>query len=151
MKKTALAFAAVACLVCPAEETDSLKVLMIGNSFSISATRHMPQVAKSMGLELDLASLYIGGCSLERHRDNCVKGEKDPSFRPYRFTRFVDGEKKEDRPANVPEALALEKWDVVTIQQASHFSWQLDTYRPFGDELIKKYIKPLAPQAEVVV
>ena len=151
MKKTVLAFVAAACLVCPAEKTDSLKVLMIGNSFSISATRHMPQVAKSMGLELDLASLYIGGCSLERHRDNCVKGEKDPSFKPYKFTRFVDGEKKEDRPANVPEALALEKWDVVTIQQASHFSWQLDTYRPFGDELIKKYIKPLAPQAEVVV
>ena len=151
MKKKVIALLTVASLVCVAEKTDSLKVLMIGNSFSISATRHMPQVAKSMGLELDLASLYIGGCSLERHWDNCAKGEKDPAFKPYKFTRFVDGEKKEDRPGNIPEALALEKWDVVTIQQASHFSWQLDTYRPFGDDLIKKGIKPLAPQAEVVV
>ena len=38
---------------------DGLKVLMIGNSFSICNLREMPQVAKSMGKKLDLASLYI--------------------------------------------------------------------------------------------
>ena len=34
----------------------SLKVLMIGNSFSICNLKQMPHVAKSMGLKLDLAS-----------------------------------------------------------------------------------------------
>jgi feruloyl esterase len=151
VKKTVFAALVAAATFCFAEKTDSLKVLMIGNSFSISATRHMPQVAKSMGLELDLASLYIGGCSLERHWDNCEKGKGNPDFKPYKMTRFVNGEKKEERPANVPEMLAVEKWDIVTIQQASHFSWKADSYHPFADDLIKKYIKELAPQAEVVV
>ncbi len=151
-KTSTILFAFVlAAFACLAEKVDSLKVLMIGNSFSISVTRHMPQVAKSMGLDLDLASLYIGGCSLERHWNNFEKGKTDADFKPYKFTRFVAGEKKEDRPANLAEVLSMEKWDVVTIQQASHFSWKLDTYRPFADDLIKKCVKSLAPQAEVIV
>ena len=148
MKKAIIASAFIVFSVF-AEKPGSLKVLMIGNSFSISATRHMPQVAKSMGMKLDLASLYIGGCSLERHWNNCEN--KDPDFKPYKFTRFTDGVKKKGSKMNIPEALAMEKWDVVTIQQSSHSSWKLETYRPFADDLIEKHIKRLAPQAEVVV
>ena len=48
----------------------SLKILMIGNSFSICVQRQMPQVAQAMGLDLDLASLYIGGCPLEEYVQN---------------------------------------------------------------------------------
>jgi len=150
MKKTIFAFVFLAVSVF-AEKTDSLKVLMIGNSFSISLTRQMPQVAKSMGLDLDLASLYIGGCSLERHWNNCEKAKNEPDFKPYKFDHVINGDHKQAVQMNIPEALKMEKWDVVTIQQASHFSWQLDTYRPFADDLIKKYIKALAPQAEIVV
>ena len=151
MKKTMLGVFIIACMACAAKSADSLKVLMIGNSFSISVTRHMPQVANSMGLELDLASLYIGGCSLERHWNNCEKAKDEPDFKPYEFDRITSGNRKPRVQMNIPEALKMEKWDVVTIQQASHFSWQAGTYRPFADGLIKNYIKKLAPQAEVVV
>ena len=48
------------------------KVLMIGNSFSICCLQHLPQVAADRGVDLDLASLYIGGCSLQRHWENVL-------------------------------------------------------------------------------
>ena len=127
-----------------------LKVLMIGNSFSICNLRQMPQVAASMGLRLDLASLYIGGCSLERHWGNVIAAT-NASFRPYRFDRTTEGRKVVVKgKANIPDALVLDKWDIVTIQQASHFSWRPETYHPFGDRLVAK-IRELAPQAKIVV
>ena len=127
-----------------------LKVLMIGNSFSICNLRQMPQVAAAMGLRLDLASLYIGGCSLECHWSNVIAAT-NASFRPYRFDRTTEGRKVVEKgKANIPDALVLDKWDIVTIQQASHFSWRPETYHPFGDRLVAK-IRELAPQAKIVV
>ena len=160
MKKNALILAALAAMSSVFAATDSgkgvgnpekpLKVLMIGNSFSICNLKQMPHVAKSMGLKLDLASLYIGGCSLERHWKNVV-ASTNAAFKPYRFDRTTDGVKVVVKgKANIPDALVLDKWDVVTIQQASHFSWKPATYHPFGDSLVAK-IRELAPQARIVV
>ena len=156
MKKTAMLLAVIAAgtpvFSAPVEGRPEkpLKVLMIGNSFSICNLKQMPHVAKSMGLELDIASLYIGGCSLERHWNNLV-ASTNAAFKPYRFDRTTNGKKIVVKgTANIPDALVLDKWDVVTIQQASHFSWQPSTYQPFGDSLVAK-IRELAPQAKIVV
>ena len=144
------------------EAKKPLKVLMIGNSFSICVLHEMPKIAADLELPLDLCSLYIGGCSLERHMQNV----NAPETKPYKVTwnyvsteqdavpfkaLLVKGgkENKEDR-ANIPEMLKADAWDVVTIQQASHGSWQPATYEPYGTQLIKT-IKTLAPQAKIVV
>ncbi|MBQ3343342.1 MAG: DUF4886 domain-containing protein [Kiritimatiellae bacterium] len=133
------------------DEPGTLKVLMIGNSFSISCLRHLPQVAQDRGVDLDLASLYIGGCSLKRHWENVEKSRKDSSFRPYRFDRIVKGKKTVDGAArNIPDALGIAKWDVVVIQQASHDSWREETYHPYGDNLVA-YIREQVPGAKIVV
>ena len=149
-----------------------LKVLMIGNSFSICCLRQMPQVAKAMDLKLDLVSLYIGGCSLERHCQNVEVGRTNAMFRPYtvswNYASLADqskvpfagdlsdnvwknwqGEHKEKK-GNIPALLKGDKWDVVTIQQASHFSWKPHTYHPWGDDLVKT-VRELAPQAKIYV
>ena len=111
----------------------------------------MPKVAESMGCRLDLSSLYIGGCSLERHWNNVVAASTNAAFRPYRFDRDIRGKRVVDKGvANIPDALALDKWDIVTIQQCSHYSWRPETYQPFGDSLVAK-IRELAPQAKIVV
>ena len=139
---------------CPAGGTgdgEPLKVLMIGNSFSICNLREMPNVAEAMGRRLDLVSLFIAGCSLERHWNNVVAATTNAAFRPYRFDRTVDGSKTvKDEKINIQEALALDKWDVVTIQQASHLSWRPESYEPFAGSLVAK-IRELAPQAKIVV
>ena len=156
------------------EPRQELKVLMIGNSFSVCLLEQFPQVAKAMGLKLDLCSLFIGGCPLERHWRNVQKAG-DPAFQPY-DVRWNYGGVANDPTApvarhlheaprkhwktgkgyvtkaagNIPEFLKADKWDVVTIQQASHLSWRPESYRPFADDLVKT-IRELAPQARIVV
>ena len=128
----------------------SMKVLMIGNSFSVCNLRQMPHVALAVGARLDIASLNIGGCSLERHCANLL-ASTNSAFRPYRFDRMVDGVKAvENERANILDVLGLDRWDVVTIQQASHFSWRPETYDPFAGLLVAK-IREVAPQAKIVV
>lgn len=148
----------------------ALKVLTIGNSFSVQMTTSLPPVAKDLGCELDIASLYIGGCSLERHWNN-VTNASDCSYllawnrggvakaawpelaACLRDTQRLDRKTKKMRPgkgANVADVLKAVAWDVVTIQQASHFSWQPATYHPWGDNLVAT-IRARAPKAEIVV
>lgn len=143
-----LSVALVGCSTSKSEEERGTKVLMIGNSFSICLLRHLPQVAADRGVELDLASLYIGGCSMKRHWEN-VEKDGDEDFKPYQFGRNRFGKSTQGK-ANVCDVLRMAKWDVVTIQQASHESWKPETYHPYGDKLIAK-IRELAPQARIYV
>ena len=131
-----------------ADDRSDLKVLMIGNSFSISVLREMPSVAASMGCRLDLASMYIGGCSLERHWNNLV-ASTNVDFKPYGYERNVRGKTLfRDVPANLLAVLKSDRWDVVTLQQASHFSWRPETFEPFLSNLIGE-IKKLQPGAKI--
>ena len=131
------------------EEEKGTKVLMIGNSFSICCLRHLPQVAADRGVELDLASLYIGGCTLERHWGNVLSNDVNEAFRPYQFDRNRFGAHTKGR-ANICDVLRMAKWDIVTIQQGSHKSWRPESYHPYGDNLVAK-IRELAPQAKIYV
>ena len=125
----------------------SLKVLMIGNSFSEQMVKSMPPIAKDLGLDLDICSLYIGGCTLSRHWKNVCA----PTSTPYVVTRATTcGKRYKSFKGNVPALLVSEKWNVVTIQQASHCSWIPETYHPAGDNLVK-FIREKAPQAKIVV
>lgn len=145
-----------------------LKVLAIGNSFSICVLRWLPQVLRELGAKGDIASLFIGGCSLLRHFANLAAAERT-DFRPYLATWHFDSvERQGDAPfvpvlarqeredgsecfmGNIPAMLAGDRWDVVTIQQASPESWNWNQYLPWADLLID-CIKANAPQAEIVI
>ena len=140
----------------PAERP--LKVLMVGNSFSISVCKEAPKVAAAMGKKLDLASLYIGGCPLSKHANN-LKGTNMQygvgcDYCGVRKTAetplgaVCGRNKKGGATGNLRQVLAADKWDIVTIQQASHASWNEKTYQPYADQLIAA-IRELAPQAEI--
>ena len=136
-----------------------LKVLMLGNSFSLSCMTYLPEVARSCGCELDLASLYDGGCSFEGHWNHFQALTTNRTSRPYRYSRNVcgrainyDGQdaKKCAYYTNAVDVLKSEKWDIVTVQQASWLAGRMETYLPFADKVIAK-IRELAPDAEIVV
>ena len=130
-----------------------LKVLMIGNSFSVCVGRNLPQVVKSVpGNSLELTSAQIGGCPLDKHSANLVQAEKDPSFKPYGVTVWnsKNPAKSQTRKGNVNELLKQNQYDIVTIQQASRKSWQYETYQPAAEELIA-YIRKHQPKAEIVI
>ena len=151
--------ALVAGIVCIAH-AKTLKVLMIGNSFSICTLKQLPRCAAAMpDCTLDLCSLYIGGCSLEHHWNNVV-ASTNTAFRPYKVNwSYATAPSKSEAPvakaveggmANIPEMLAADKWDIVTIQQASSLSWKPASYHPFGDNLVAT-IRKIAPQAKIMV
>ena len=121
----------------------SLKVLMVGNSFSLSCRTYLPDIVKSLpDCELKLEIAYIGGCSLKRHINEYEASQQDPEHRPY--TDIAD------RPASLLEFLKRDRWDIVSIQQASHCSWQPATYQPWAEQLIG-IIRETNPQAEIII
>lgn len=126
-----------------------VRVLTVGNSFSDSLLTDFPGVAESLGVKLDFTSLYIGGCSLRRHVENLRRdGERD--FAPYSLMRVVCGKRLPERKANLGEVLRKEKYDIITMHQASPDSWCAETYAPAGDELLAA-IRKWQPQAKVLV
>ena len=143
-----LAVALIGCSSTPTREEKATKVLMIGNSFSISVMSHLPEVAAAAGVDLDIASLYIGGCSLKRHWENVEKDDEE-DFAPYIFSRSCLGRGYKSK-SNLCAVLRMQDWDIVTIQQASRDSWKGETYEPYGTKLIAK-IRELAPKAKIYV
>ena len=125
-----------------------LKVLAVGNSFSYSLMAQLPACARALpGADRDFATLVIGGCTLERHW-GCLVKSCDPEFRPYEvYWSFASAPEKSNPPfgeaikdgkANIRQMLQAVKWDIVTVQQASHASWDEKTYQPYADNLIAK-------------
>ena len=50
---------------------NSLKILSIGNSFAVDTNEHLPKIAQNLGvMNLHIVTLYIGGCSINRHYSN---------------------------------------------------------------------------------
>ncbi len=115
-----------------------LKVLTIGNSFSSSLKHCFPSVAKSAGCTLKLEHADFGGCEMARHWSYIEAEENSLLCRIYQGGRKLS------------TILEAETWDIVSIQQASAFSWRPESYHPYAENL-HNYVKKHAPTAEVVI
>lgn len=118
-----------------------MKILSIGNSFSQDAQKWLHQICESGGYDVTCINLYIGGCSLETH-----------------WNRFNDDEPEYDYEINgtaikrvaLKEALTADKYDVITLQQASHLSYRKDTYVPYLEKLYNELLA-LQPNAKIYI
>ncbi len=119
-----------------------IKILAIGNSFSQDATARLHDLAAAGGLDVMTGNLYIGGCSLQTHAEN------DSADRP-NYEYFVNGAST-GRMISIRTGLQEERWDYVTLQQASHDSGCLETYYPYVRQL-SATVSRLAPQAEQLI
>lgn len=122
----------------------TIKILAIGNSFSEDAIeQYLHELADADGIETVIGNLFIGGCSLERHMQ-CVN-DNSPS---YRYRKIgVDGVMKETPNCDIAKAIADEDWDYVSVQQASHFSGDYNTYQPYISQLVA-YVKHIQERRE---
>lgn len=122
----------------------SLKVLAIGNSFSVDAMTHLYQVAKAEGVEeVILGNFFVGGCSLKQHAGFMESGEA-----AYRYDKCTDGIWIQTPDTDLLTGLLDEQWDVITMQQASSYSGLADTYQPYLDNLVA-YVKQQCPNAKL--
>ncbi len=127
-----------------AQSPKEVKVLAVGNSFSENATTYLPQIVAGAPepCKLILAKATIGGCDFSRHFRHAETHETDPGN--------PEGKPYKKGTQSLKEMLQADKWDFVTIQQASPKSFRPETYRPDAKRLYD-YIKKYAPQAEVVI
>jgi hypothetical protein len=141
MKKIILTGIMLLCGLVSAEEK-AIKVLAVGNSFSVNALKYCGDLVEASGNRLIAKNAVIGGCDFERHMrhaDAFEANPNDPAGRPYSGGGL-----------SLKDMLTQEKWDYVTIQQASPKSFRPETFHPHADRLIA-YIKKYAPQAEIVI
>lgn len=136
-----------------AKSKSSIKVLMIGNSFSRDTATYLGGLAEASGKKVVLLNCYHGSCSLEGHARGIEATEKDPTSpaaRIYTHEGSLGGGASLPNEFNLKEALKSDKWDFVTIQQFSLISADQKTYEPWAHEIIE-YIHKYAPQAEILV
>lgn len=130
------------------KDDGTLRILAIGNSFSDDGTEYLPALLENLNVEnVEVARLYVGGCTLEQHVNFY-----DNSEAAYKFYHSKAGENKwVENPEKVTMqyALAMGEWDIITMQQASGFSGMYDSYTPYLGRLIEA-IKKAQPQAELV-
>ena len=130
-----------------------MKVFMIGNSFSVCVGKYLPVIVRTEGKHrLHLTSAYIGGCSLQTHAEHLAAAEKDPASAPWRISVWDSGDLRRHcfRPGSVFQLLKDNSFDVVTIQQASHESWDFSTFYPWAETVIS-CVRKFNPEAKIMI
>lgn len=91
-----------------------MKILSIGNSFSIDTMSYIPDIARSAGVtNIYFGNLFIPGCSIARHYRNATEDLSEYIF----YTN--DGSGWEKTPeVSIRQAL-LQQWDIISIQHGT--------------------------------
>ena len=94
----------------------TLRVFAVGNSFSGNATAYLPQLAKAGGHELILGTAQTGKAAPERHWKAAEAELANPGSKE---AKIYGGK-------SLAEIISKGKWDVVTIQQYSLLSSDIE-------------------------
>jgi hypothetical protein len=123
-----------------AGKPDTVRLFLIGNSFSQNAARYLPDLAKEGNQNLIIQRAEIGGCSLQKHWELAQLAETNPDNpkgKPY-------------QGKSLRMLLSEGTWDIVSLQQLSKLSGDVGTYMPYIENLYA-LIKELQPDAKVVL
>ena len=103
----------------PGNVPKSIKILSVGNSFSVDAMKNhlYPMLEEAGCTDIHLGILYIGGASVDTHYDN-VRLDRAK----YEYYENVNGEWVVTPDYKASTAFALTDWDIVTLQQVSGHS-----------------------------
>jgi len=130
---------------------EEVRLLMVGNSFSLDASRYLPGLAQAARKKLILENAVLAGGSLQQHVKGIKAYEADPEGnkgRIYteRFLKLAQGE----GPKSLRDLLVLKPWNYVSIQQVSALSFKEESYEPFAHFLVE-YIRKFIPEAKLLV
>lgn len=127
---------------------NEIKVLMIGNSFGVDAAEHLNTILNAAGIQSTVGVLYYSSCSIKTHLTNA---QNDNAVYTY-YKNSGEGWNQNMSvwpmvgSSKMSEVLADEKWDIITLQQASGASGEADSYNADIDNLIS-YIQSRVPNA----
>ena len=113
----------------PGNVPKSIKILSVGNSFSVDAMKnHLYQMFEAAGCtDIRLGILYVGGASIDTHYENIRRDSAK-----YDYYENVNGEWVITPEYKASDAFALTDWDIVTLQQVSGHSGRGISYENLG-------------------
>jgi Domain of unknown function (DUF4886) len=110
----------------------SLKILMIGNSFSQDVCQWLYEIAQQAGVSLTVGTLVIGGQDLAGHLTQVNTNATGYSF--YYWSPISGYRNESAKSFNY--GLTYDQWDIVTFQQESDKSGLYNTFQPHLNSLI---------------
>lgn len=128
----------------PEDNSTSIKILAIGNSFSVDAMEYLYGMLVDLGYEeIVLGNLYIAGCTLETHATNFQNNSA--SYTYYLNTTGTWNKTASYKPL---DALASDQWDIITMQQGSPKSGLAQTYDTYLASLVTS-VMSVCPDSEL--
>lgn len=124
-----------------------LKVLVIGNSFSVDAVeQYLYEIARANGDTIMIGNLFIGGSDLTIHYNNALN-----NFARYSYRKIVEGVMTTIEDYKLLDAIKDEEWDYISLQQGSSLSGLYNTYIPYFG-FLTNYLREHAtnPDFEVI-
>ena len=123
---------------------ESIKLLSISNSYGKNALWELYDICKAEGVKnVDIAVMYIGGCSLDQHWENIQKGNA-----AYEVFRNNNGNWTSTKNCTIDSLLAEGDWDVITTQNSSGLSGKADGYKNLNN--VADYIKAKCPNSKLI-
>lgn len=135
-----LIFAILASLAFSLSAGKTVKMLCIGNSFTVDAAgQHLAAAAQSVGYDAVVGYFYIGGTTMEQHWNYIATDSHI-----YDYRKFVDCEMNEvNSTASMSDVLADEEWDYVVIQTDHNYSGVYEHYFPWLRNMVEYFNKNL--------
>ena len=126
-------------------DRESVKILAIGNSFSVDAMEYLWPLLRDAGYKnITLGNLYIGGCTLQTHASNLTNGAA-----AYTYYSNTTGKWSSTGGYSALAALASQEWDYISVQQASGYSGLADSYEPYLTTILD-IVKSKCPKAKIM-
>lgn len=121
--------------------TDTLRVLAIGNSFTVDAcSQDLYGFFEAAGQPVIIGYVTKGGSCFEQH----MRWAKSDSA-AFVYNKIVEGHNKAGKGATLSQALKDEPWDIVTFQQQSAKSAIRESIDPYLGQLVK-YVRKRVPK-----
>ncbi len=127
---------------------DSLKILSLGNSFAVDTSEYLPTIASDLGYQnILIATLYIGGCSINRHLANAQSNARD-----YKYYTSYGNEWNMTPNMSIEDAIKSENWDFISIQHGTGDGSRYTLEESYKNlPCLVEYIKQRAPQNSKIV
>lgn len=123
---------------------EKIKLLSISNSYGKNALWELYDICKAEGVkEIDIAVMYIAGCSLDKHWENIQNNNA-----AYEVFRNNNGTWVSTQNCSIDSLLSEGDWNVITTQNSSGLSGNADGYSNLNN--VADYIKEKCPNSKLV-
>ena len=127
-------------------ENAKLKILFIGNSFTVDAVHQLPKFVDSMKLDkIQLTNMYYAGRPIVDHYSGYEKGQAD--YTCYQCGPGHSSWTTEKNKMSLKEAVTATDWDIITIQECTGHpgGWSWSEYFPDikmnESQLVPEFVK----------